>query len=98
MIRAFQIVFVIAAAALLAACSHLRAAKQRLEYRGFLEEWGVKKPHTPWIYAPLLGVVMSCFGTGCDLMEGLHQTNPNYRKPVPFSSNWWERREERLRR
>lgn len=43
MIRVFQIVFVIAAAALLAACSHLRAAKQRLEYRVFLEDWGVAK-------------------------------------------------------
>lgn len=58
MIRAFQIAFVIAAAVLLAACSHWREAKQRLEYRGFLEDWGVGKKGKPWIYAPLLFAVL----------------------------------------
>jgi hypothetical protein len=44
MIRTLQVSFVILAAVLLAACSHLRMARQALEYRGFLEEWGVHKP------------------------------------------------------
>jgi hypothetical protein len=52
MIRSFQIVFVIAAAVLLAACSHLRAAKQRLEYRGFLGDWGANNRKQIWIYQP----------------------------------------------
>ena len=58
MIRAFQITFVLAAVAMLAACSHFREAKQRLEYRGFLEDWGVNKPHNPWIYVPVLFAVL----------------------------------------
>jgi hypothetical protein len=28
--------------------------------------------------------------TGCDLLEGINQTSPNYRRPVPFSSSWWD--------
>jgi hypothetical protein len=27
---------------------------------------------------------------GCNIMEGIHQTSPNYKRPVPFSSTWWE--------
>lgn len=75
MIRAFQIAFVLAAAALLAACSHLRAAKQRLEYRGFLEDWGVNKPKRPWIYVPV--VVAAMLLSSC-------QTAP--RAPDPFDT------------
>jgi hypothetical protein len=44
MTRTLQVSFVILAAFWLAACSHLRAARQALEYRGFLEDWGVHKP------------------------------------------------------
>jgi hypothetical protein len=52
MIRFFQVSFVIAATVLLAACSHFREAKQRLEYRGFLEDWGVGSEKKIWIYQP----------------------------------------------
>jgi hypothetical protein len=52
MIRTFQVSFVILAAFWLAACSHLRAARQRLEYRSFLEDWGVNSQKKPWIYQP----------------------------------------------
>jgi hypothetical protein len=52
MIRTFQVSFVILAAVLLAACSHLRAAQQRSEYRGFLEDWGVNKPHRTFLLMP----------------------------------------------
>ena len=44
MTRSFQVSFVLLAAVLLAACSHLRMARQALKYRGFLEDWGVHKP------------------------------------------------------
>jgi hypothetical protein len=43
MIHAIQVSFVIAAAVMLAACSHLRAARQRIELRGIEEDWGVAK-------------------------------------------------------
>lgn len=96
--RGLTVLMLIVAAIVCAGCSSLAILRQRSEYRGFLEDWGVNKPRNVWIYAPVLAVLMCFCGTGCDLMEGLHQTNPNYRRPVPFSSNWWERREERLRR
>jgi len=35
--------------------------------------------------------------TGCDLLEGINQTSPNYRRPVPFSSSWWEARKIRVK-
>ena len=31
------------------------------------------------------------FASSCDLMEGINQTSPNYRRPVPFSTHWFER-------
>lgn len=52
MIRALQISFVILAAIICASCTSLAILRQRSEYRGFLEEWGVNKPHKPWIYQP----------------------------------------------
>jgi hypothetical protein len=58
MIRTFQVSFVILAAVLLAACSHLQVARQRIEYRGFLEDWGVNSSKKPWIYVPLLFAVL----------------------------------------
>lgn len=93
--RGLQILFLICAAVVCAGCTSLAILRQRSEYRGFLEDWGVGKPGRPWIYVPVLAVLMSCFGTGCNLVEGLHQTNPNYKRPVPFSSNWWELRKEK---
>jgi predicted small secreted protein len=72
--RAFQVSFVILAAVLLAACSHLRAAKQRMEYRGFLEDWGVNSQKKPWVYAPLLLAVL--------LLSSCQTTTP--RAPDPF--------------
>jgi hypothetical protein len=27
----------------------------------------------------------------CNLMEGLHQFNPNYKNPIPLSSPWFDR-------
>lgn len=75
--------------------SRLRLAYKRHELRMVLVDWGIKPHLLPVLF---FGMGMSCFGAGCNLMEGVHQTNPNYRNPVPFSSNWWERREERLRR
>ena len=52
MIRALQVSFVIAATFVCAACSHLRAANQRIEYRGFLEDWGANNQKQIWIYQP----------------------------------------------
>lgn len=23
-------------------------------------------------------------------MEGINQTSPNYKKPIPFSKTWWD--------
>ena len=43
----------------------------------------------------VLAVLMSCFGSGCNLMEGMNQFDPNSKGPVPFSSAWWERRAEK---
>jgi hypothetical protein len=52
MIRAFQVSFVILAAVLLAACSHLRAARQRIELRGIEQDWGFNNQKNIWIYQP----------------------------------------------
>lgn len=36
-----------------------------------------------------LAALIICLSfTGCNLMEGLHQTNPRYENPVPFSNAW----------
>jgi len=35
---------------------------------------------------------------GCDLLEGIHQTSPTYRRPVPFSTPWWEAMEIRKKK
>ncbi len=52
MTRTLQVSFVILAAVLLAACSHLRAAKQRLELRGIAQDWGFNNQKNIWIYQP----------------------------------------------
>jgi hypothetical protein len=52
MIRFFQVLFVILAATICASCTSLAILRQRSEYRGFLEDWGVHKPHETWIYQP----------------------------------------------
>jgi hypothetical protein len=52
MIRALQISIVIVAATICAGCASLAILRQRSEYRGFLEDWGVHKPHETWIYQP----------------------------------------------
>jgi hypothetical protein len=52
MIRALQISIVIVAATICAGCTSLAILRQRSEYRGFLEDWGVHKPHETWIYTP----------------------------------------------
>jgi hypothetical protein len=95
MMRALQVLFVICAGVICAGCSSLAVLRQRLEYRGFLEDWAVEKPGRTWIYVPVLAVLMSCFGSGCNLMEGMNQFDPNSKGPVPFSSAWWERRAEK---
>lgn len=36
-------------------------------------------------------VALACLSfSGCDLLEGIHQTSPNYRRPLIFSTPWWE--------
>ena len=35
-------------------------------------------------------LVCAVFAASCNLMEALHQTSPNYRRPVPFSEPWWD--------
>lgn len=52
MTRALQLLLVLAVALPAASCTALAILRQRSEYRGFVEEWGVRKPHTPWIYQP----------------------------------------------
>jgi hypothetical protein len=37
-------------------------------------------------------LILTTLLTGCGIMEGVHQTSPNYKRPVPFSSNWWEKK------
>lgn len=34
----------------------------------------------------------------CNVIEGLHQTSPNYRKAVPFSDKWYSDRETEKRK
>lgn len=50
MIRALQLLLVLAVALPAASCTALAILRQRSEYRGFLEDWGVNKPKKPWIY------------------------------------------------
>jgi hypothetical protein len=38
----------------------------------------------------LAATVCAMFASSCDLMEGINQTSPNYRRPVPFSEPWWD--------
>lgn len=52
MIRVLQLLLVLAVALTAASCTALATLRQRSEYRGFLEDWGVHKPHKPWIYQP----------------------------------------------
>lgn len=98
MARLVQLSMLVLIGISMAGCTTFKILRQRSEYQGFLEDWGVGKPRKPWIYVPVLAVLMGCFGTGCNLMEGIHQFNPNYKRPVPFSSNWWELRKEKKER
>jgi len=40
----------------------------------------------------VLTAALACamFASSCNLMEGINQTSPNYRRPVPFSTPWWD--------
>jgi hypothetical protein len=43
----------------------------------------------------LLTLAIICVTTpSCNVMEGLHQFNPNYKNPVIFSDAWWNRKKE----
>jgi hypothetical protein len=35
-------------------------------------------------------IACAMFASSCNLMEGINQTSPNYRRPVPFSEPWWD--------
>jgi hypothetical protein len=34
---------------------------------------------------------------GCNIMEGIHQTSPHYKEPVPFSDAWFAKRKNQKR-
>jgi hypothetical protein len=36
--------------------------------------------------------------SGCDLLEGVHQTSPTYRNPLPFSTPWREAMKIRIKK
>ena len=44
MTRTLQLPLVIAATLICAGCDSIEAAKQRIRYRQFIEEWGINKP------------------------------------------------------
>jgi hypothetical protein len=52
MTRALQLLIVLTAAIACAGCTALAMAQQRLEIRRIEQDWGVHKPHTPFIYHP----------------------------------------------
>lgn len=38
----------------------------------------------------LAALACALFASSCNFMEGINQTSPNYRNPVPFSTSWWD--------
>jgi len=44
MTRALQLLIALLAALACAGCDSIEAAKQRIRYRQFIEEWGINKP------------------------------------------------------
>jgi hypothetical protein len=51
----------------------------------------MKKP----LFAIALATAAALVLSGCNLLEGLHQFNPEYRNPVPFSTPWFDRIKEK---
>lgn len=52
MTRALQLLLVILAALTSAGCTALALATQHAEIRRIEQDWGVHKPHQPFIYQP----------------------------------------------
>ncbi len=52
MTRLLQSLLVITATLICAGCTALAVARQRAEIRRIEQDWGVHKPHTPFIYQP----------------------------------------------
>jgi len=52
MTRALQLLLVIAAALPAAGCTAWAIAAKHAEIRRIERDWGVRKPHTPFIYHP----------------------------------------------
>jgi len=42
------------------------------------------------IFVLIAALACVLFASSCNLMEGINQTSPNYRNPLPFSTSWWD--------
>ena len=52
MTRTLQLLLVLTATTVCAGCTALALATQRAEIRRIEQDWGVHKPHQPFIYQP----------------------------------------------